>query len=153
MPPARSDTRLLLGAGAAAVLGGVLVAVVLLLATSRADQPKTYRPFAAGPEDQLRKELRDGGPFYYPHAFGGEGRLPFALQGGQGVALMTPTPRDEAGPGPWRRGGQHHLDCRGDPLRSEQLGRYETTIRNDRDVGRVVVVDLRGELPPTAPAG
>src|SRR5262249_41903947 len=72
MPPARSDTRLLLGAGAAAVLGGVLVAVVLLLATSRADQPKTYRPFAAGPEDQLRKELRDGGPFYYPDAFGGK---------------------------------------------------------------------------------
>ena len=71
MPPERSDTRLLIGAGAAAVLAGVFVAVVLLLATSRADSPKTYRPFPAGPVSQLRSNLKDEGPFYYPDAFGG----------------------------------------------------------------------------------
>jgi hypothetical protein len=48
VPPERSDTRLLIGAGAAAVLAGLFVAVVLLLATSRADSPKTYRPARRG---------------------------------------------------------------------------------------------------------
>ena len=151
MPPARSDTRLLLGAGAAAVLGGVLIAVVLLLATSRADQPKTYRPFAAGPETQLRNELREGGPFYYPDAFGGKRSILFALEGDQVVALMTHTPGDGECRVRWRGSVNSFVDCRGDHLRSDQLGRYETTIRNDRDAGRVVVVDLRRELPPPAP--
>lgn len=153
VPPARTDIRLLLGAGAAAVLGGVLVAVVLLLATSRADQPKTYRPFAAGPETQLRKELRDGGPFYYPDAFGGKRSILFALEGDQVVAIMTHTPGDQQCRVRWRGSVNSFVDCRGDHLRSEQLGRYQTTIRNDPDQGRIVVVDLRRELPPTAPAG
>lgn len=152
MPPARSDTRLLVGAGAAAVLGGVLIAVVLLLATSRADQPKTYRPFAAGPETQLRSELRQGGPFYYPDAFGGKRSILFALEGDQVVALMTHTPGDSGCRVRWRGSVNSFVDCRGDRLRSDQLGRYETTIKNDADAGRIVVVDLRHELPPTAPA-
>jgi hypothetical protein len=152
VPPARSDTRLLLGAGAAAVLGGVLVAAVLLLATSRADQPKTYRPFAAGPESALRKELRDGGPFYYPDAFGGKRSILFALEGDQVVAIMTHTPGDDGCRVRWRGSVNSFVDCRGDHLQSEQLGRYQTTIRNDPGAGRVVVVDLRRELPPPAPA-
>jgi hypothetical protein len=153
VPPARSDTRLLIGAGAAAVLGGVLIAVVLLLATSRADQPKSYRPFAAGPERQLRSELRDGGPFYYPDAFGGKRSILFALEGDQVVALMTHTPGDDGCRVRWRGSVNSFVDCRGNHLKSEQLGRYEATIRNDPGAGRVVVIDLRNELAPPVPAG
>ena len=43
------------------------------------------------------------------------------------------------------------VDCRGDRLRSDQIGRYGTTISNQRGTGNVVIVDLRKELPP-APA-
>ena len=153
MPPERSDTRLLIGAGAAAVLGGVLVAVVLLLATSRADSPKKYRPFPAGPETQLRSELRKGGPFYYPDAFGGKRSILFALEGDQVVALMTHTPGDEECRVRWRGSVDSFVDCRGTRLRSDQVGRYQTTISTQRGTGDVVVVDLRKELPPPAPAG
>jgi hypothetical protein len=144
---------LLLGAGAAAVLGGVLVALVLLLATSRADQPKTYRPFAAGPEKQLHDNLKNEGPFYYPDAFGGKRSILFALEGDQVVAIMTHTPGDEGCRVRWRGSVNSFVDCRGDHLRSEQLGRYETTIRDDPGAGRVVVVDLRKELAPPTPGG
>ena len=77
MPPERSDTRLLIGAGVAAVLAGVFVAVVLLLATSRAvaqDVPALPRR----PRDQLRSNLKNEGPFYYPDAFGGKRSILFA---------------------------------------------------------------------------
>jgi hypothetical protein len=38
-------------------------------------------------------------------------------------------------------------------LRSDEVGRYQTTIERRRGTGRVVVVDLRKELPPPSPAG
>jgi hypothetical protein len=152
VPPERSDTRLLIGAGAAAVLAGVFVAIVLLLATSRADSPKTYRPFPAGPETQLRSELRKGGPFYYPDAFGGKRSILFAVEGDQVVALMTHTPGDDECRVRWRGSVDSFVDCGGNRLRSDQIGRYQTTIENQRGTGDVVVVDLRKELPAPAPA-
>jgi hypothetical protein len=153
VPPERSDTRLLIGAGAAAVLAGVFVAIVLLLATSRADSPKTYRPFPAGPETQLRSNLKNEGPFYYPDAFGGKRSILFALEGDQVVALMTHTPGDEECRVRWRGSVDSFVDCSGNRLRSDQIGRYQTTIENQRGTGDVVVVDLRKELPAPAPAG
>ncbi|HEX3668415.1 MAG TPA: hypothetical protein VHY55_04595 [Acidimicrobiia bacterium] len=152
MPPERSDTRLLIGAGVAAVLAGVFVAVVLLLATSRAESPKTYRPFPAGPVTQLRSNLKSEGPFYYPDAFGGKRSILFALEGDQVVALMTHTPGDEACRIRWRGSVNSFVDCRGARLRSDQIGRYGTTISNQPGTGNVVIVDLRKELPPPASA-
>jgi hypothetical protein len=153
VPPERTDTRLLIGAGAAAVLAGVVVAAVLLLATSRADSPKEYRPFVAGPVSQLRSDLRTGGPFYFPDAFGGKRSILFALEGDQVVALMTHTPGGDDCRVRWRGSVDSFVDCRGNRLRSDEVGRYETTIENRRGTGRVVVVDLRKELPAPAPAG
>jgi hypothetical protein len=153
VPPERSDTRLLIGAGAAAVLAGLFVAVVLLLATSRADSPKTYRPFPAGPEKQLHDNLKKQGPFYYPDAFGGKRSILFALEGDQVVALMTHTPDTNDCRVNWRGRIDSFVDCHGNRLRSDQVGRYQTTIENQRGTGNVVVVDLRKELPPPAPAG
>ena len=153
MPPERTDTRLLIGAGIAAIAAGLLVAVVLLFATSRADQPRKYRPFPAGPEKQLRSDLRDGGPFYYPDAFGGKRSILFALEDDKVVALMTHTPGDEECRVKWRGSINSFVDCRGHKLRSIQVGRYDTTVQQRSGVGAVVVVDLRKEFPPPPPAG
>jgi len=151
VPPERTDTRLLIGAGIAAIAAGLLVAAVLLFATSRADQPKKYRPFPAGPDKQLRSDLRDGGPFYYPDAFGGKRSILFALEDDKVVALMTHTPGDEECRVKWRGSINSFVDCRGNKLRSVQVGRYETTVQQRSGVGPVVVVDLRKESPPPAP--
>jgi hypothetical protein len=153
VPPQRSDTRLLLGAGAAAVLGGILVAVVLLLATSRADSPTKYEPFAAGPEKERRDNLREEGPFYFPDPFGGKKSILFTLEGDNIVALMTHTPDDDDCRVNWRGRIDSFVDCDGNRLRSDEVGRYQTTIEERRGAGRVVVVDLRKELPPPAPTG
>jgi hypothetical protein len=153
VPLERTDTRLLIGAGAAAIAAGLVVAAVLLLATSRTNQPKRYRPFPAGPEKQLRSELRAGGPFYYPDAFGGRRSVLFALEGDNVVALMTHTPAQADCRVRWRGSVNSFEDCHGNRLRSDQVGRYETTISDRSGTGPVVVVDLRKEIPPSAPAG
>jgi hypothetical protein len=148
VPPSRSDTRLLVGAGVAAVVAGLVVAVVLLLATSRADQPKSYRPFAAGPERQLREQLRDGGPFYVPDPFGGRKSILFALEGDNVVALMTHTPGDEGCRVRWRGRVDSFEECNNIRLRSDQIGRYVVTTERSEGQGRILFVDLRQELPP-----
>jgi hypothetical protein len=153
VPPSRTDSRLLLGAGVAAILAGIVVAVVLLLATSRADQPKTYRPFAAGPENQLRNDLRDGGPFYFPDPFGGNKSVLFALEGDNVVALMTHDPDDENCRIRWRGRINSFEDCHGNRLRSDQIGRFVTRVDQRGGQGRIVSVDLRTELPSPAPPG
>jgi hypothetical protein len=140
---------LLVGAGVAAVVAGVVVAVVLLLATSRADQPESYRPFAAGPERQLREQLREGGPFYVPDPFGGRKSILFALEGDDDVvALMTHTPRDEDCRVRWRGRVDSFEDCNATRLRSDQIGRYVVTSERSEGQGRILFVDLRQELPP-----
>jgi hypothetical protein len=153
VPPARSDTRLLIGAGVAAVVAGLVVAVVLLLATSRADSPKTYKPFAAGPDRELRRQLREGGPFYVADPFGGRKSILFALEGDNVVALMTHTPGDENCRIRWRGSIDSFEDCHGNRLRSDQIGRYATTVEDRAAQRRIVFVDLRKELPATAPPG
>jgi hypothetical protein len=153
VPASRTDSRLLIGAGVAAVLAGLVVAVVLLLATSQADQPSTYQPFAAGPEKQLRKSLREGGPFYFPDPFGGNKSVLFALEGDNVVALMTHTPGDENCRIRWRGRINSFEDCHGNRLGSEQIGRFLTRVEERGGQGRIVFVDLRTELPPPAPAG
>lgn len=152
VPPARSDTRLLIGAGVAAVAAGLVVAVVLLLATSQADQPKSYRPFAAGPERELRRQLRDGGPFYVADPFGGRKSILFALEGDNVVALMTHTQGDEDCRIRWRGRVDSFEDCRGNRPRSDEIGRFVTTVEDRGAQRRIVFVDLRKELPPPVAA-
>jgi hypothetical protein len=153
MPASRTDTRLLIGAGAAAVLAGIVVAVVLLLATSQADSPTEYEPFAAGPVRQLRKDLRDGGPFYFADPFGGNKSILFSLEGDNVVALATHTPDDEDCRVRWRGRIDSFEDCHENRLRSEQIGRFVTTVESRGGQGRIVFVDLRTELPPPEPVG
>ena len=153
MPASRTDSRLLIGAGVAAVLAGLVVAVVLLLATSQADQPSTYQPFAAGPEKQLRKSLREGGPFYFPDPFGGNKSVLFALEGDNVVALMTHTPGDENCRIRWRGRINSFEDCHGTRLPSEQMGRFLTRVEERGGQGSIVFVDLRTELTAPTPAG
>jgi hypothetical protein len=150
VPASRSDTRLLIGAGAAAVIAGIVVAVVLLLATSQADSPTKYEPFAAGPERELRRQLREGGPFYIPDPFGGDKSILFALEGDNIVALMTHTPADDNCRVRWRGRVESFEDCHNTRLGSEDVGRYAVTIERRGDQGRIVFVDLRQELPAPA---
>jgi len=48
VPASRSDAKILLVATGSVILAGLLVAAVLLLATSRSNSPTKYVPFPAG---------------------------------------------------------------------------------------------------------
>lgn len=154
MPPGRSDARLLVSAGGAVLLAGVLVAVILLFATGRGGTPSRNQPFLAGIEANLKANLKDGGPYYVPDPFGGRRSILFALEDGEVVALSTVLPGTKDCHVKWKAQFDRFVDCRGGRHVSTDLDRYETFVDT---VGRnrgALFVELRNKVPapgvPTA---
>jgi hypothetical protein len=150
VPASRSDARLLLTAVASVVFAGVVVAVVLLFATS-GGTPKTYQPFSAGFARSVAKQLRDGGPFYVADPFGGNRNILFAIEDGKVVALSTILPDTKSCSVRWRGSVNKIEDCHGDRLVSNQLNRYETVVDQSGSSKGLLFVNLRKLLPAPAP--
>jgi hypothetical protein len=148
---ARSDAKILLGATAAVVAAGLLVAAVLLFATGRGGSPTKYAPFDAGVASAIHKDLKDGGPFFVPDPFGGNRNILLAIEHGQVVALSDVKPGTKGCSVRWRGSINSFVDCHDDKVKSTDLARYQTEIGTiGADKGELLV-DLRHRAP--APAG
>jgi hypothetical protein len=147
VPPTRTDRQLLLVAGGLAVLAGVLVAVVLLLATGRSGPPTEYEPFAAGPEADLARELREGGPFFIADPFGGRRGFWLTLEDREVVPVAVHQSDLPECSVRWRA-RLDRFTCGDARFRSEQLERFATRVPKAGDDEGVVLVDLRRRLSP-----
>jgi hypothetical protein len=150
MAPSRDDTRLLIFATLLVVVAGVLVALVLLLATGRGGSPTKYEPFEAGAAKDIERLLDEGGPYYVPDPFGGSRSIMFALEGGEVVALSTVLPDTKDCRVLWKDTVKRFVDCHDDRHRSTALARYATSIV-DRGGNDVLLVDLRKREAPPQP--
>ena len=153
VPASKSDAKLLLTATAAVVAAGVIVAVVLLFATGRGTSPKKYQPFAAGYAKSIKRDLKDGGPYFFPDPFGGEKSILFALENGEVVALSSVLPGTKDCNVRWRGSIDRFVDCHGDKLTSDQLDRYETTIDAAGQGKGLLYVNLKRKDPAPTPLG
>jgi hypothetical protein len=147
VPPDRSDTRLLLISAGAVLFAGVLVAVVLLFATSQGGSVDKNRPFYAGLASDIKASLREGGPYYVPDPFGGHRSILFALEDGQIVALSTVLPDTKDCAIRWKGQIDRFVDCHGDRHTSFELDRYEDFIDPAGENKGILFVDLRKKLP------
>ena len=146
----RSDTKLLLLAAGAVVVAGVLVAAVLLLATSRAGSPTKYTAFPAGDATAIHRELKKGGPFFYPDPFGGDRNILLALEDGKVVALDDIKPGTKNCRVRWRGSIDAFVDCHDDKVRSTDLARYQSEIGELGNNKGELLVDLRRREPAPA---
>jgi len=152
MAPSRDDTRILVFATLLVVAAGVLVAVVLLLATGRGGSPTRYEPFEAGAAREIERLLKEGGPYYVPDPFGGSRSILFALEDGEVVALSNVVPGTKDCIVNIRNEGKAFVDCNDDRLESTELARYGTATRTPENGNAVLYVDLRKRIPPPATA-
>ncbi len=150
VPIARSDTKLLLVAAGAVILAGVLVAAVLLLASSRASSPTKYVSFPAGDATAIRKDLKSGGPFFFPDPFGGNRNILLALEGGEVVALSDIKPGTKDCRVRWRGSIDSFVDCHDDKVRSSELARYQSEIGVVGVNKGELLIDLRHREPAPA---
>jgi hypothetical protein len=147
VPASRSDAKLLIVATGAVVLAGVLVAAVLLLATSRASSPSKYEPFDLGPAATIKKGLRDGGPYFVPDPFGGDRTVLMALEHGEIVALSDILPGTKDCRVRWKGSIDSFVDCHDDKLKSTELNRYRTEIGLVGANKGELLIDLRHREP------
>jgi hypothetical protein len=148
VPASRSDAKILIVATGAVILAGLLVAAVLLLATSRASSPTRYQPFPAGDAASIKHQLQDGGPYFFPDPFGGDRNILLALEGGKVVALSDVLPETTDCRVRWRGSINSFVDCHDDKLRSTELARYRVEIGQVGANKGELLVDLRHREPP-----
>lgn len=148
----RSDAKILIVATGAVVLAGLLVAAVLLLATSRDSGPAKYEPFPAGDASAIKHQLEDGGPFFYPDPFGGNRNILLALEDGQVVALSDIVPDTTSCRVRWKGSIDSFVDCHGDKLRSTELARFGTEVGTADSSKGLLLIDLRHKEAAPAPA-
>jgi hypothetical protein len=150
MAPNTKDARVLVLATVGIVLAGLVVVAVLLIATSRREQPKHYKAFPYGEVRDLERTLHDGGPFYVPDPFGGDRSILWVLEDGEPVALTIHTQRDPSCRVTWRGRIESFVDCHGTRLESRQIPRYKTRVPTSGPDEQIILVDLRDELPAPA---
>jgi hypothetical protein len=152
VPASRSDAKILLAAAGAVILAGLLVAAVLLLATSRESSPTKYVQFPAGVAQSIKSQLKDGGPYFFPDPFGGDRNILLAIEGGKVVALSDILPNTTDCRVKWRGSINSFQDCHGDKLRSGELARYRTEIGITGPNKDELLIDLRHREAPPNPA-
>jgi hypothetical protein len=152
VPASRSDAKILLAATGSVILAGLLVAAVLLLATSRSKSPTKYAPFPAGLAQSIKQQLKDGGPYFFPDPFGGDRNILLAIEGGKVVALSDILPNTTSCRVKWRGSVDAFEDCHGDKLRSAELDRYQTEIGLTGANQGELLIDLRRKEAPPNPA-
>ena len=143
----RSDAKLLLVATGAVVVAGLLVAAVLLLATSRASSPTKYEPFDAGVAASIKKDLKDGGPYFVPDPFGGDRSILLAIEDGKIVALSDVAPGTKDCRVRWKGSIDSFVDCHDDKLKSTDLARYRAEIGLTGAHKDELLIDLRHKDP------
>ena len=153
VPLQRSDTKLLLVATGGVIAAGLLVAAVLLLATSRAGSPTKPGPFDAGVAASIHRELKSGGPYFVPDPFGGNRSILLALEDHEIVALSDTLPGTKDCRVKWKGSVNSFVDCHGDKLKSTELARYRAEIGITGNQKGELLVDLRHRDPAPAPAG
>jgi hypothetical protein len=147
---ARSDVKILLVATGGVVVAGLLVAAVLLLATGRGGSPTTYKAFPAGDAASIKRDLKSGGPYFFPDPFGGNRNILLAIEDGKVVALSDVKPGTKSCRVRWKGSVNAFVDCHDDKLRSTDLARYHLSIGQvGADKGELLV-DLRYEDPAPA---
>jgi hypothetical protein len=148
VPASRSDAKILVFATGAVVLAGVIVAAVLLLATSRDSGPTKYAPFPAGSASAIKQQLKDGGPFFFPDPFGGNRNILLALEGDNVVALSDVLPSTTDCRVKWKGTQNSFVDCHGDKITSRELNRFQSDVGRTGSSKGLLLIDLRHKEPP-----
>lgn len=151
--PARDDVRLLVFAGAAVLLAGVAVAVLLFVSTNRdGERTREPEPVRFGFESQIQEQLEEG-PFFVPDQFGGNRSFWFAEEGGEIVAVAAHQ-RDLPDCTVKWKAQLDRFQCDDERFRSSELERFLLTIPETGDDEGVVTIDVRERLPaPVRSAG
>jgi hypothetical protein len=148
----KGDGKIIAVAAAAVIAAGLVVALVLLVATGRESGQKKAGPFPAGLASAVKSDLKDGGPYFFPDPFGGNRNMLLALEDGKIVALANIVPNSKTCTVKWKGTIDSFVDCHGDKLKSTELARFALSVPKQGSFKGVLLIDPRDLLPAPTPA-
>jgi hypothetical protein len=152
-PQRRSDIKLLIGAGVAVLLGGVVIAAAILALTARGNAPNVKVPLPFGLEASIHSDVRAGGPVNIAGLSGDDGFW-VATENHQLVALLVKQPKPHACTLRWR-GSKDTFTCDDKPVKSRNMARfrsYTATSGPNKGAFMVALSDVQ-PAPDGPPAG
>ncbi len=141
----RSDLRLLIGAGIALLVGGILVAAAILAITARGKIPNVKVPQPFGLESAIHQQVHDGGPVNIAGLSGDDGFW-VAVEHHHLVALLVHQPKPGACTLRWR-GSKNTFTCDDRPVKSTEMARYRSFTKQTGPAKGFYMVALREILP------
>ena len=147
MPVVKDNKKLVAITTITAIVCGLALAGLLMWSTGRGGGSTAYKPFNAGYEKALRKNLEKGGPVYFADPFGGNQGFWFALEDGEIVALAVNQPDQPKCSVRWRGSRNTFVDCNDQPRAVSALARFGVEIKGEVPE-QLVFVDLQALLPP-----
>ena len=151
-PKQGSDIKLLLGAGIAVLLGGVVIAAAILAITARGTGPNIKRPVPFGSEVDIHDRVRTGGPVNIAGLSGDDGFW-VAIEDHQLVALLVKQPKPQRCTLRWR-GSKNTFTCDDKPVASRNMARFRSFTKRSGPLKGSYMVALRDIEPaPNGPPG
>ena len=141
-------TRVIL-ATAAVVCGLVMGIVVIAVLNGRGGgKAPPYQPFFAGQSDRISRQIKDGGPVFYPDPRQGGRAFYLDVDGAQIIALHVVPPGGTTDClVQWNQAGHRYEDCHHTAVERSALDRFPVLTRQIGDKTSIFV-DLRTTTPP-----
>jgi hypothetical protein len=148
----RSDTKVLVIATIAVIVGGLVIAAAILLVSGRAKTPALLtKPVPFGVAKGMKQTISDGGPVAFAGTTGDTGFW-LALEDGKLVALQVKRPGTKDCNVRWKGSVDSFVDCNGNKVRIDQLARFPIEIPTKGPHKGQLLVDLRHTDPPPNPS-
>ena len=152
VPQRRSDIKLLLGAGIAVLLAGIVLAAAILAITARGSSPSSKHPVPFGSEVDIHDRVRTGGPVNIAGLSGDDGFW-VAIEDHELVALLVKQPKPHHCTLRWR-GSKNTFTCDDRPVASRNMARFRSFTKQHGALKGSYMVALRDIEPaPDGPPG
>jgi hypothetical protein len=148
MAPKRADTGILIGATAAILAIGLVIAGLFMVLTRGPKVSLPQRELPLGPVSTMRDLVTPGDPNFFSDPTGGGDGFYLDLVDGKFVAYVVTVPGTKDCGIRWAGSKDSYVDCHKNKISRDQLARYTTVLPTSGSYKDWVLVDLRKRQQP-----
>jgi hypothetical protein len=148
MAPKRGDTGILIGATAAILAIGLVIAGGFMVATRGTKISLPNRQLALGTVSTMRDTVKSGDPNYFSDPTGAGTGFYLDREGDKFSAYVVTLPGTKDCGIRWAGSKKTYIDCHHKHVSKTQLAQYRTLEPKSGTFKGYLVVDLRRQIPP-----
>jgi hypothetical protein len=150
MSPKRGDTGILIGATAAVLAVGLVIAGGFMVATRGKKISLPNRQLPLGTVSTMRDTVKSGDPNYFSDPTGAGTGFYLDREGDKFSAYVVTLPGTKDCGVRWAGSKKTYIDCHHKHVSKTQLAQYRTLEPKSGTFKGFLVVDLRRQIPPAS---